>query len=70
MSHTQKLMAARLNAVKKAPYLASALYLHAGVQIINNLRKEAFATMDRAIALNPKDENLKKAKDNWLDGSK
>jgi hypothetical protein len=52
------------------PYLASALYLHASVQIVNNLRKEAFAAMDRAMALNPKDENLKKAKDRWLDGSK
>jgi hypothetical protein len=40
------------------------------VQIVNNLRKEAFAAMDRAMALNPKDENLKKAKDRWLDGSK
>lgn len=52
------------------PYLASALYLHAAVQMVNNQRKEAFAAMDRAIALNPKDENLKKAKDRWLDGSK
>jgi tetratricopeptide (TPR) repeat protein len=52
------------------PYLASALYLHAAVQMVNNQRKEAFAAMDRAMALNPNDENLKKAKDRWLDGSK
>lgn len=52
------------------PYLASALYLHASVQIINNLRKEAFATMDKAIALDPANENLKAARDRWLDGSK
>ncbi len=60
----------RHKASPDGPYLASALYLHASVQIVNNLRKEAFAAMDRAMALNPKDENLKKAKDRWLDGSK
>jgi hypothetical protein len=60
----------RHKASPDGPYLASALYLHAAVQIVNNLRKEAFAAMDRAMELNPKDENLKKARDRWLDGSK
>ena len=58
---------------KKTPdpaFHANALYLHAAVQLVNNLRKEAFATMDRAIALDPKNENLKKVRAAWLDGSK
>lgn len=52
------------------PFLGSALYLHAAVQIVNNQRKEAFATMDRAISVDPANENLKKARERWLDGSK
>lgn len=52
------------------PFLASAMYLHAAVQIVNNQRKEAFATMDKAMAIDPNNENLKKAKERWLDGSK
>lgn len=52
------------------PFLANAFYLHASVQIVNNLRKDAFASMERAIALQPNDENLKKALARWKDGSK
>jgi tetratricopeptide (TPR) repeat protein len=51
-------------------FYANALYLHAAVQIVNNQRKEAFASMDKAMALDPSNENLKKARDRWLDGSK
>ena len=51
-------------------FLANALHLHATIQIVNNLRKEAFAGMERAMQLNPKDENLKKALDNWKSGAK
>jgi tetratricopeptide (TPR) repeat protein len=52
------------------PFYGNALYLHAAVQLVNNLRKEAFVTMDKAIAIDPLNENLKKARDRWLDGSK
>ncbi len=52
------------------PFLGSAMYLHAAVQLVCNQRKEAFATMDKAMAIDPNNENLKKAKDRWLDGSK
>lgn len=61
------------NAQKAAPdkpFHAIALWRHAAVQVVNNLRKEAFATMDKAIALDPNNENLKAARDRWLDGSK
>lgn len=51
-------------------FLANAMYLHAAVLNINNKRKEAFALMDQAIATDPKNENLKKAKEQWMDGSK
>lgn len=51
-------------------FLANALYLHAAVQIVNNLRKEAFAGMERALQLQPKDENLKAALDRWKNGDK
>lgn len=52
------------------PFLANAMYLHAAMQLVNNLRKEAFATIDRAMVIDPSNENLKKARDRWLDGSK
>jgi hypothetical protein len=52
------------------PFLANALYIHACVQIVNNLRKDAFASMERAISLDPANENLKKALDRFKDGSK
>jgi tetratricopeptide (TPR) repeat protein len=51
-------------------FYANALYLHAAVQMVNNQRKEAFASMDKAMALDPGNENLKAARDRWLDGSK
>ncbi len=51
-------------------WLANALYLHASVLIVANQRKEAFAAMDRAIELDPNNENLKNAKKRWVDGSK
>ncbi|GAB4151224.1 MAG: hypothetical protein Fur0037_19980 [Planctomycetota bacterium] len=51
-------------------FLANALYLHASVQIVNNLRKDAFASMQQAIELNPTDDNLKKALDRWKSGAK
>ncbi len=51
-------------------WLANALYLHAAVLVVANQRKEAFAAMDRAIELNPGDENLKAMKARWIDGAK
>lgn len=51
-------------------WLANALYLHAAVLVVANQRKEAFAAMDRAIELNPGDENLKTMKARWVDGHK
>jgi tetratricopeptide (TPR) repeat protein len=51
-------------------WMASALYLHAAMQVVNNQRKEAFAGMDKAIALDPENENLKKAKEFWVGGGK
>ncbi|MFM1873741.1 MAG: hypothetical protein RL398_3163 [Planctomycetota bacterium] len=51
-------------------WLANALYLHAAVLVVANQRKEAFAAMDRAIELNPNDENLKAMKARWVDGNK
>ena len=58
---------------KKRPddaVLANALYIHAQVQIVNNLRKEAFASMERAMQLNPKNESLGKALERWKSGEK
>jgi len=58
---------------KAAPdpaFFANAMYLHAALLNVSNLRKEAFALMDKAIALDPQNENLKKAKAAWMDGSK
>ena len=52
------------------PWLAERLYTFAACQLYNNLRKEAFATMERAIQLDPKNENLKKALEMWKDGAK
>jgi len=60
-------------AQKKTPdkaFLANAMYLHAAVLNVNNKRKDAFALMDEAIATDPKNENLKKAKDYWVKGNK
>lgn len=51
-------------------WLANALYLHAAVLVVANMRKEGFAAMDRAIELNPSDENLKAMKARWVDGAK
>ncbi|MBL8724963.1 MAG: thioredoxin family protein [Planctomycetes bacterium] len=51
-------------------FFANAMYLHAALLNVNNLRKEAFALMDKAIATDPKNDNLKKAKELWMDGSK
>lgn len=51
-------------------FLANAMYLHAAILNVNNLRKEAFALMDKAIATDPKNDNLKLAKEQWMDGSK
>jgi len=51
-------------------FLAQSLYTHAAVQIVNNLRKEAFATMERAIQTDPSDDNLKKVLERWKDGAK
>jgi hypothetical protein len=59
-----------LRAERGNEFLANALYLHAAVQIINNLRKEAFATMQSAIEYDPKNENLKNALKMWQEGSK
>jgi tetratricopeptide (TPR) repeat protein len=52
------------------PFYANALYLHAAMLNVNNLRKEAFAMMDKAMQVDPKNENLKRAKEQWVDGSK
>lgn len=51
-------------------FLAARLYTFATAQYICNLRKEAFATMDRAIAMDPANENLKKALEAWKSGVK
>ncbi len=70
---SEKALAAAEKKNKAAPdnaWLANAMYLHASVLIVANQRKEAFALMDKAMALDPKNENLKKAKDRWVDGSK
>ncbi|MCA8952449.1 MAG: hypothetical protein KDE27_23260 [Planctomycetes bacterium] len=51
-------------------FLANGLFLHAAVLVVNNKRKEAFEMMDRAIELNPTDENLKDWKKRWISGEK
>lgn len=51
-------------------WLADRLYTFAAAQYVNNMRKEAFATMERAITLAPKNEDLKKALDAWKDGAR
>ena len=40
-------------------FLADVLYLHACMQIANSKRKPGFASLERAIALDPANENLK-----------
>jgi tetratricopeptide (TPR) repeat protein len=51
-------------------FFANAMYLHAALLNVNNLRKEAFALMDKAIATDPQNDNLKRAKEQWMDGAK
>lgn len=51
-------------------FMAQALYLHACMQNCNNQRKQAFASMERAIALAPDDENLVKALEAFRSGAK
>jgi hypothetical protein len=51
-------------------FLANAYYTHACVQIVNNLRKEAFASMEKAIELDPANDNLKAALAAFKDGTK
>lgn len=58
---------------KKTPddvRLANALYMQAAIQVVNNQRKECFASMERAMQLNPKDENFGKALERWKSGEK
>jgi tetratricopeptide (TPR) repeat protein len=51
-------------------WLAQRLYTFAACQLFNNQRKDAFATMERAIQLDPSNENLKKALEAWKEGIK
>lgn len=51
-------------------FYANALYLHAAMLNVNNQRKEAFAMMDKAMVVDPGNENIKRAKEQWIDGSK
>lgn len=51
-------------------FLAERLYTFAAAQYVNNQRKEAFAAMERAIELDPKNENLVKALEAWKSGAK
>ncbi|MCA8975218.1 MAG: hypothetical protein KDC98_10880 [Planctomycetes bacterium] len=51
------------------PFLAYAMYLHAGVLKANGKRKEAFKLLDDAIAADPNNKDLKAAKDWWVQGN-
>ncbi|MCK5943009.1 MAG: hypothetical protein KAI24_13610, partial [Planctomycetes bacterium] len=66
-----------LDAIKKRheqqpdpTFLANAMYLHAGVLIVNKKRSDALDLMDEAIKLDPNNENLKKGKARWVSGEK
>jgi hypothetical protein len=53
-----------------ATFLGNAMYLHAAVLIVNKQRKKALALMDKAMEVDPGNQNLAPAKQNWLKGNK
>lgn len=52
------------------PFLVEVLYLHGCMQIANSKRKPGFASLERAIELDPKNENIKAALDRFRSGHK
>lgn len=70
---SKKTLAAVEKRHKKQPdptFLASAMYLHAAVLIVNKQRKKALSLMDEAIKTDPNNKSLKPARDRWLAGNK
>lgn len=58
---------------KKQPdktFLGNAMFLHAAILIVNKKRKDALKLMDKAMATDPNNENLKTWKDRWVAGNK
>ena len=53
-----------------ATFLGNAMHLHAAVLIVNKQRKKALVLMDKAIAIDPGNQNLVAAKKNWVKGNK
>ncbi|MEC7584874.1 MAG: hypothetical protein VYE77_11200 [Planctomycetota bacterium] len=52
------------------PFLVEVLYLHGCMQIANSKRKPGFGSLERAIELDPKNENIKAALDRFRSGHK
>lgn len=51
-------------------FYANAMGLHAAILVVNKKRKEALDLMEKAIALDPNNKNLKAWRDNWVQGNK
>ncbi len=51
-------------------FLADVYYLHGAMLIANSKRKQGFASMERAIELDPKNENLKAMLDSYKSGAR
>jgi hypothetical protein len=70
---SKKTLAAVKKRDKKQPdptFLGNAMYLHAAMLIVNKKRKDALALMSEAMTIDPKNENLKLARENWVKGNK
>ena len=65
LKETEKVKGERGN-----PFLVEVLYLHGCMQIANSKRKPGFGSIERAIELDPKNENLKEALKRFRSGDK
>jgi len=70
---SKKTLAAVEKLQKKQPdktFLGNAMFLHASILLVNKKRNDALKLMDKAIAIDPDNENLKAWKKKWLAGDK
>jgi len=77
LKNALKVSKATLKAIEKRnkqqpdpSFLANFMGTHAALLVVNKKRKDALDLMDKAIALDPNNKNLKAWKANWLQGNK
>ena len=77
LKNALKVSKATLKAIEKRnkqqpdpSFLANFMGTHAALLVVNKKRKDALDLMDKAIALDPDNKNLKAWKANWLQGNK